>query len=80
MTLRRWAGFDPLERNMGEDHPLFGRPCAPLTKALISSRAARNRVRAMKEEARRFPPVAATGGFPYPARTCAELPRRGRPE
>lgn len=40
-----------------------------------ASDCARARVQGMKIRAKLDPPRAATGGFPYPARTCAEWHR-----
>lgn len=79
--LARYAGFDPMERPIGLGHPLCGRRPSRLTLAILGSTMAKNRVRRMKEDALRNPPtqIDLTQRFPYPARTQAEVPKRGRP-
>jgi hypothetical protein len=49
-----------------------------LQKAKHESELAFARVRGMKNRAAITPATAATGGFPYPARTCAQLQWRFR--
>jgi hypothetical protein len=44
-----------------------------LARAQRDSEAAKARVQGMKLRAQLDPPRAATGGFPYPGRTCAEV-------
>lgn len=43
-----------------------------IASALTASRCAEARLWGMKHRASENPPQAATGSFPYPARTCAE--------
>lgn len=63
---------------------------ARVRHALMESELAKARVQGMKARAEQSPATAAKGGFPYPARTCAEwvhvedrgrypVKRRGRP-
>lgn len=66
--LGRCAGFDPMERQIGH----AGQPQTRLSLALAASRRARDRVVRMKLAAGGEP---ATGGFPYPGRTLAEVRR-----
>lgn len=45
---------------------------AQIRRAQYRSDLATARLQGMKLRAQLEPPTAATGGFPYPARTCAE--------
>lgn len=48
---------------------------ARVRTAQVQSDLATARLQGMKARAKDNPPTAAKGGFPYPARTCAEWTR-----
>lgn len=59
-----------MERQIGQASPCYGRRLSRHALALIDSKVAALRVRRMRLAAGLATP--AQGGFPYPARTCAE--------
>jgi hypothetical protein len=48
-------------------------------QAMKASKCTIAKIRRWKEAAKVWPATAATGGFPYPAPTCAEVLPRHRP-
>jgi hypothetical protein len=59
--------------------PRRSAPRYDLSRARTESAMARFRLQRYKDLARSHPPTPATGGFPYPGRTQAEVERRGLP-
>jgi hypothetical protein len=73
-----WAGYDGYRRPTGANHPCWGFERSKLALALQGSKAAIRRLQRWKVQAGRA--TAAQGGFPYPARTCAQERRESHPQ